>query len=45
MKSKIELTPVLLTDSEKYITDRNIVSRSDFLCQVMEVRVGRGRGR
>ena len=49
MKIKIELTPVLLTDSEKDITDSEIdiklVSRSDLLCQEMEVRVGRGQGR
>ena len=45
MKSKIELTPVLLTYSEKDITNSKIVSRSDSLCQEMEVRVGRGQGR
>ena len=38
-------TPTFLIDSEKYITDGKIVSRSDLLCQEMEVRVGRARGK
>ena len=46
MKRNIELTYVLLTDYEKIdITDCKIVSRTDLLCQEMEVRVGRGQGR
>ena len=42
----IERTPVIPTDAEKiYITNSNIVSRSDLLCQEMDIRVGQGRRR
>ena len=45
MKGKVIFTHVLLTDSNKVISDRKIVSSSELLFQEMEVRVGRGRGR
>ena len=45
MKGKVNFTPVLLTDLEQVTIDREIVYSSELLCQEMEVRVGRGRGR
>ena len=45
MKSKIVFTPKLLTDLEKDITNSQVEFSSELLCQEMEVRVGRGRGR
>ena len=45
MKGKDIFSPVLLTDSEKVISDKEIVSSSELLCQEMEVGVGRGRER
>ena len=36
---------MLLTDSEQVISDMKIVSSIKLLCQEMEVRVGRARGK
>ena len=45
MKGKVIFTHVLLRDSDQVISDRKIVSSSELLCQEMEFKVGRGRGR
>ena len=45
MKSIIVFTPKLLTNSENDVTDSQVRSSSELLCQEMEVRVGRGQGR
>ena len=45
MKGKVIFTPIILKNSEQVISDRKIGSNSEFLCQEMEVKVGRGRGK
>ena len=45
MKGKVIFTHVLLTDPEQDISENKIMSSIELLCQEMEARVGRGRGR